>query len=52
MRIATCSGHRRSSPLRLSGEMTVVVSLDEAGDVAQAAILRTARKLMDGEVFA
>lgn len=34
-----------------TGEMTVVVRLDDAGDVQAAAILRTARKLMDGEVF-
>lgn len=34
-----------------TGEMTVVATLDETGAVAQAAILRTARKLMDGEVF-
>ncbi len=34
-----------------SGEMTVVARLDEAGEVISAAILRTARKLMDGEVF-
>ncbi|WP_172297040.1 4-oxalomesaconate tautomerase [Pseudoruegeria sp. HB172150] len=35
-----------------TGEMTVVAKLDETGAVASAAILRTARKLMDGEVFA
>ncbi len=35
-----------------TGEMTVVAQLDEAGEVVSAAILRTARKLMDGEVFA
>ncbi|MFY0634844.1 MAG: 4-oxalomesaconate tautomerase [Vannielia sp.] len=34
-----------------TGEMTVVATL-EGGDVTEAAILRTARKLMDGEVFA
>ncbi len=34
-----------------TGEMTVVATLDETGTVASAAILRTARKLMDGEVF-
>jgi len=34
-----------------TGEMTVVASLDEAGAVNEAAILRTARKLMDGEIF-
>ena len=35
-----------------TGEMTVVATLDDDGSVAEAAILRTARKLMDGEVFA
>lgn len=35
-----------------TGEMTVVARLNEAGDVLSAAILRTARKLMDGEIFA
>lgn len=34
------------------GEMTVVATVDETGTVREAAILRTARKLMDGEVFA
>lgn len=34
-----------------TGEMTVVAALDEAGMVSEAAILRTARKLMDGEIF-
>lgn len=34
-----------------TGEMTVVATLDSDGAVAEAAILRTARKLMDGEVF-
>lgn len=35
-----------------TGEMSVVVTLDEAGAVKAAAILRTARKLFDGHVFA
>jgi len=35
-----------------SGEMTVVFRLDGAGKIASTAILRTARKLMDGTVFA
>jgi 4-oxalomesaconate tautomerase len=35
-----------------TGEMTVIAKLDETGTPASAAILRTARKLMDGEVFA
>ncbi len=34
-----------------TGEMTVVATLDADGQVVSAAILRTARKLMDGEVF-
>jgi len=34
-----------------SGEMTVVATLDTKGVVTAAAILRTARKLMDGVVF-
>jgi len=35
-----------------SGEMTVVGHLDDNGLVARAEVLRTARKLMDGTVFA
>ncbi|MEL6808884.1 MAG: PrpF domain-containing protein, partial [Pseudomonadota bacterium] len=35
-----------------TGEMTVVATLDQDGAVKEAAILRTARKLMDGEIFA
>lgn len=35
-----------------TGEMTVVATLDAVGGIESAAILRTARKLMDGEVFA
>ncbi|PIE08040.1 MAG: 4-oxalomesaconate tautomerase [Rhodobacterales bacterium] len=34
-----------------TGEMSVIVRLDATGTPASAAILRTARKLMDGEVF-
>jgi len=34
------------------GEMTVILSMDEQDEVKSAAILRTARKLFDGEVFA
>ncbi|MBS98989.1 MAG: 4-oxalomesaconate tautomerase [Oceanospirillaceae bacterium] len=33
------------------GEMTVILDMDDAGQVGSAAILRTARKLFDGEVF-
>jgi 4-oxalomesaconate tautomerase len=35
-----------------TGEMTVVATIDETGGVEKAAILRTARKLFDGVVFA
>lgn len=34
-----------------SGEMTCVLEVDDAGNVTSAALLRTARKLMDGVVF-
>jgi 4-oxalomesaconate tautomerase len=46
-------GRRRTlSVEHPTGEMTVVIELDDEGQVATAALLRTARKLMDGEVFA
>jgi len=35
-----------------TGEMTCVLETNEAGEVTSAALLRTARKLMDGVVFA
>jgi 4-oxalomesaconate tautomerase len=35
-----------------TGEMSCVLETDDAGDVVSAALLRTARKLMDGVVFA
>lgn len=35
-----------------TGETTCVMELDESGTVKSAAMLRTARKLMDGEIFA
>ena len=35
-----------------TGEMSCVLEVDEAGEVKTAALLRTARKLMDGVVFA
>jgi 4-oxalomesaconate tautomerase len=35
-----------------TGETTCVMQLDDQGDITSAAMLRTARKLMDGEVFA
>lgn len=45
------TGHKRSLKIEHpTGEMTVVVTL-ESDVVASAAILRTARKLMDGFVF-
>lgn len=34
------------------GEMTVILKMNDQGDAESAAILRTARKLFDGEVFA
>jgi len=46
-------GHRKTlSVEHPTGEMTCVMEVDEAGNVASAALLRTARKLMDGVVFA
>jgi len=49
----TGSGPRRSLAVEHpTGEMTVVAALDTNGTIASAAILRTARKLMDGVVFA
>lgn len=35
-----------------TGEMSCVLEIDAAGAVTSAALLRTARKLMDGEIFA
>ncbi|QJU58043.1 4-oxalomesaconate tautomerase [Sphingomonas sp. AP4-R1] len=35
-----------------TGEMSCVLTLDDQGQVATAALLRTARKLMDGVIFA
>ena len=35
-----------------TGEMTCVLEVDDGGQVTSAALLRTARKLMDGVVFA
>jgi 4-oxalomesaconate tautomerase len=34
------------------GEMTVILNMDDSGNVGSAALLRTARKLFDGDVFA
>lgn len=48
----TGTGEVRQMPVEHpSGEMTVVARLDGSGSVESAAILRTARKLMDGTVF-
>ena len=50
---ATGDGRERAMAIEHpTGEMTVVAQLDDKGEVVSAAILRTARKLMDGEVFA
>ncbi|MCE7798031.1 4-oxalomesaconate tautomerase [Sphingobium sufflavum] len=35
-----------------TGETSCIIELDAAGNVTSAAMLRTARKLMDGEIFA
>lgn len=53
-RVAASAGSGRERSLSIehpTGEFTVVVTLDPSGDVAKAAVLRTARKLYDGEVF-
>lgn len=47
------AGRRKSlSVEHPTGEMSCILETDEAGAVTSAALLRTARKLMDGEVFA
>ncbi|MCW2247954.1 4-oxalomesaconate tautomerase [Azospirillum fermentarium] len=46
-------GRRKSLSIEHpTGEMTVVLETDEGGQVTRAAILRTARKLFDGVIFA
>ena len=52
--LATISeGQKKTMPVEHPiGEMTVILDLDDDGNPTDAAILRTARKLMDGEVFA
>ena len=46
-------GNPKSLPVEHpTGQSTVIMRIDEDGMVASAAILRTARKLMDGEIFA
>jgi 4-oxalomesaconate tautomerase len=45
-------GRKTLSVEHPTGEMTCVLVVDDRGDVVSAALLRTARKLMDGVVFA
>jgi len=46
-------GLRKTLPVEHpTGEMSCVLELDDNGEVVSAALLRTARKLMDGVVFA
>ncbi|EQB18330.1 4-oxalomesaconate tautomerase [Sphingobium lactosutens] len=46
-------GHRKTlSVEHPSGETSCIMELDDSGSVISAAMLRTARKLLDGEVFA
>lgn len=46
-------GRRKSLSIEHpTGEMSVVLETDDTGQVSRAAILRTARKLFDGTVFA
>ena len=45
-------GRKTLSVEHPTGEMTCVLETDEAGAVTSAALLRTARKLMDGRVYA
>ena len=44
-------GRKTLSVEHPTGEMSCVLEVGEAGDVVSAALLRTARKLMDGVVF-
>ncbi|MFC0687446.1 4-oxalomesaconate tautomerase [Novosphingobium clariflavum] len=52
--VAICPEGRRKtlSVEHPTGEMSCVLEVDEGGAVVSAALLRTARKLMDGTVFA
>ena len=45
-------GRKTLSVEHPTGELTCVLGCDEAGAVTSAALLRTARKLMDGTIFA
>ncbi len=49
---AKADGERALSVEHPTGEMTIIARQDASGAVSQAAVLRTARKLMDGQVFA
>lgn len=51
--VAAVPGGRRKtlSVEHPTGEMSCVLEVDEGGEVVSAALLRTARKLMDGVVF-
>jgi 4-oxalomesaconate tautomerase len=49
---AGSGAERRLSIEHPTGEMTVVATLDGAGNVERTAILRTARKLFDGIIYA
>ncbi len=44
--------HKTLSVEHSTGETTCVMEVNSEGDVISAAMLRTARKLMDGEIFA
>ncbi|WP_286237852.1 4-oxalomesaconate tautomerase [Neptuniibacter halophilus] len=46
-------GQQKTMPVEHPiGEMTVILTLNDRGEAENAAILRTARKLFDGDVFA
>ncbi len=49
---AKADGERALSVEHPTGEMTIITKQNASGAVSQAAVLRTARKLMDGQVFA
>ena len=45
-------GQRKTLPIEHpSGELTIIAEIDEAGDVVSTSVLRTARKLFDGQIF-
>ena len=49
--IVADGAHKTLSVEHPTGEMSCVLEIDDAGSVTSAALLRTARKLMDGVVF-